>query len=296
MCEASDDKLRQCLTGFDAIVKIEPLPEIKEEMELVYEPESIHVSDFAMNVNEMSDGDDPTYEADFDDDVDQHDDDDDDDDDQEEINEPQIEIKLPTKIIQSKEIPIDVDEQTIMKQAQIIDGRYQCEFCEKSLADRQTYKLHIRLHLQKNLKVCKFCSRGFAKQNHLDRHLATHAKTFKCDYCSRKFLTSDEQKHHSETCSKKQQIIEKANEKLYEQEQKRQSNRKSKDDNDSDYEPETDDADRVRTKESQKMQNIPFDEEELELLGKAKKINGRYQCPLCTRTLAHQKILKLHIR
>lgn len=67
------------------------------------------------------------------------------------------------------------DEFLITNRAKRVNGRYQCELCEKSLADRRTFLLHTRLHLGKNLKHCDICGRGFAKQNHLNRHLNTHS-------------------------------------------------------------------------------------------------------------------------
>lgn len=74
------------------------------------------------------------------------------------------------------------------EQFEIINGRYQCGKCDKSLVDRQTFKLHFRLHTGKNLKRCPICGTGFAKNNHLDRHVALHyGSTFKCNICEELF-------------------------------------------------------------------------------------------------------------
>ncbi|XP_037040901.1 zinc finger protein 84-like isoform X2 [Bradysia coprophila] len=74
------------------------------------------------------------------------------------------------------------------EQYEIINGRYQCGKCDKSLVDRQTFRLHFRLHSGKNLKRCPICGTGFAKNNHLDRHVALHyGSTFKCDVCEEMF-------------------------------------------------------------------------------------------------------------
>ncbi|KAJ6635839.1 Zinc finger protein [Pseudolycoriella hygida] len=70
------------------------------------------------------------------------------------------------------------------EQFEIVNGRYQCGKCAKSLVDKQTFKLHFRLHTGKNLKRCPICGTGFAKNNHLDRHVALHyGSTFKCNFC-----------------------------------------------------------------------------------------------------------------
>lgn len=76
----------------------------------------------------------------------------------------------------------------IEEEYEIINGRYQCGKCDKSLVDRQTFRLHFRLHTGKNLKRCPICGTGFAKNNHLDRHVALHyGSTFKCDICEEIF-------------------------------------------------------------------------------------------------------------
>lgn len=78
----------------------------------------------------------------------------------------------------------DLNEQ----QFEIVNGRYQCGKCDKSLIDRQTFKLHFRLHTGKNLKRCIVCGQGFAKNNHLDRHVALHyGSKFKCNLCNEIF-------------------------------------------------------------------------------------------------------------
>lgn len=291
MCEQSDEKLRQYLLDGSSSIKAELSADMKteQEFETFFEPETIEVDDFHMD-DDVSDPDfEPAAESDA-----------------QSGGEEKEKIKSVhrVKIIETK----DIDETEIMEQAQVIDGRYQCTFCDKSLADRQTYRLHIRLHIGKNLKRCKFCDRGFAKQNHLDRHLATHSKTYKCKFCTRTFLTVDEQKEHSASCTKSNGEKAKEDVKLEKKREARSSGKipkakNSEDDNkDSDYNPENDERsadekeDTNHSKESQKIRNIPFDEEELRLLNSAKQVDGRYECPLCSRTLAQRKILKLHIR
>lgn len=39
-------------------------------------------------------------------------------------------------------------------------GRYNCQFCDKTLIDAQGLKLHLRLHTGLNLKRCTICSKG----------------------------------------------------------------------------------------------------------------------------------------
>lgn len=55
---------------------------------------------------------------------------------------------------------LDDDEEMLVEKAKRINGRFNCQFCEKTLCDRRTLKLHIRLHTGKNLKRCTICNRG----------------------------------------------------------------------------------------------------------------------------------------
>lgn len=76
------------------------------------------------------------------------------------------------------------DDDVNEEQFEIVDGRYKCGKCDKSLVDKRTFKLHFRLHTGKNLKRCPICGTGFAKNNHLDRHVTLHyGSTFKCNIC-----------------------------------------------------------------------------------------------------------------
>lgn len=81
--------------------------------------------------------------------------------------------------------------------ARQLDGRYQCPVCSRSLADAKTLKLHLRLHSGKGLKHCEICNRGFVKQNHLTRHMASHAKRkYPCEYCPEIFGSPHERRIH----------------------------------------------------------------------------------------------------
>lgn len=148
----------------------------------------------------------------------------------------------------------------IVKKAKKVNGRYKCDLCEKTLADRRTFLLHIRLHLGKNLKHCDICARRFAKQNHLDRHKTTHFR----EHLKEQNPLSERTKRTRIKCSPKY------------------SNQ---------YPHET-----VSEEKPVEKKSIPIDEEETQLLNSAKEVNGRLQCPICPKTLSQRKVLKLHIR
>lgn len=91
----------------------------------------------------------------------------------------------------------DPNEDELAAKCQEIDGRIICHICEKSLGDRRTLKLHLRLHTGKHLKKCKTCGRGFAKKSHLDRHMMSHIKKeYKCEYCPEKFDNMQDRRAH----------------------------------------------------------------------------------------------------
>lgn len=83
--------------------------------------------------------------------------------------------------------PVGEDEQSkIAERAQCVDGRFICEFCNNSYADRSSLKVHIGVHLNSNLVHCTFCDRSFSRQSYLKTHIETqHAKNFPCEKCVR---------------------------------------------------------------------------------------------------------------
>lgn len=158
VCEATDQKLRKYAA--DA-VKIED----EACAVSIFEPELFHVSE--ISVTELNDEIKIKCEKDTN-----------------SCNESIENTVLSTEDIDATkvvEVPFkDVDdERTLMERTQIINGRYQCVLCPKSLGARKSYRLHLRLHIGKNLRRCEVCERGFAKKSHFDRHLLTHRKVVK---------------------------------------------------------------------------------------------------------------------
>lgn len=89
------------------------------------------------------------------------------------------------------------EENIDYKAARNNEGRYSCHICSKTLADAKGLKLHIRLHTGQNLKRCNICNRGFAKKNHLTRHMDTHKeKIIQCTHCEEICTSNHELKLH----------------------------------------------------------------------------------------------------
>lgn len=66
------------------------------------------------------------------------------------------------------------EDEIIVARAPIVNGRLQCEICEKLLSDRQALKFHIRNHLGIKLHECQICKKGFAKKSNLKTHEFSH--------------------------------------------------------------------------------------------------------------------------
>lgn len=276
LCESSDAKLRTHIKEKCSVIETKPEPtEMFNDTDLhteIIQVDSIDVRDdlldeyfdndepYASNDSENDEGDGSDHENDSDYEADENDSD----------SNPDSENQP------------NADEFQYANKAKIVGGRYQCEMCEKSLADRRTFLLHMRLHLGKNLKHCDICNRGFAKQNHLDRHKLTHSSTTTCQYCSEEFETKKQMKQHSCDELEQHKKMKKA-EKMKERKNEIQLKKEKA-------------TDSTKVERHKTVVNAKSLEEEERILKTAKKTNGRIQCPICPRTLSHRKILKFHIR
>lgn len=92
--------------------------------------------------------------------------------------------------------PDDADK--IVARARCVDGQWECEICNKSLAYRTTLKYHVRLHLGLQLKRCQFCDRTFSKEYALKVHIGRrHSKGFPCKSCDQVFDTNVALRSHA---------------------------------------------------------------------------------------------------
>lgn len=196
MCEESDEKLRTYLrTRMECESRLFGDIDVPTNSR---EIEKIHINDlFAHadlldeNLHDDNDVDDNTHDFDYDygsdtpnfdgDDDDDNDDEDDDDNDDFQDNKSSKTKKMTTdhrgdNCNASKSQYKMGEDFQVLNNAKKINGRYQCEMCEKTLADRRTFLLHSRLHLGIGLKHCDICGKGFAKKNHLDRHRIIHTR------------------------------------------------------------------------------------------------------------------------
>lgn len=304
-CEAADLKLRKY--SLDRADPISCIKTEEDENDVLFHPEIVLVTEFGINTEfkdeaTVANNDDrPVIKR------------------EKQQHEESVE-KIFSKI-KLEQISTDIDEKTLIEQAVIVDGRFQCKFCQKTLADRQTFKLHIRLHTGTNLQRCTICDRGFAKKNHLERHLATHYKTHKCTLCTKAFLTNGEKKDHLIMCPKSNRKeskeedgtrnletsvpkksrltdsrLDDETEKLSEHDEKISDPNYTNENDDDEQNRKSTAKKNIKVAETSQRTRIPLDEEELRLVKISKIVDDRYECPICLKTLARREILILHIR
>lgn len=172
MCEESDEKLRAYLRN-----RLECEPKLFDQTDS-HEIERIHLNDHLFSRDDLLDenlhedtnigGDDDAHDFDGFDNFDDEDGGGNNEDHESSDSEEKIPKSKKSKdetrqssggTLPKSQYRLGEDFQLVNKAKQI-NGRYQCEMCEKTLADRRTFLLHIRLHLGKNLKHCDFCGKG----------------------------------------------------------------------------------------------------------------------------------------
>lgn len=176
----------------------------------------------------------------------------------------------------------DDDVEFNIKSARELNGRYECYICQKTLADPKTLKLHIRLHTGKNLKHCTICDRGFAKKNHLTRHMASHEKKeYPCGQCTEVFDSLQERRVHmsAEHPKPKSTVANKST----------KAATRNPDDAGNNVQNDAE-AENDLLEQSQDEDDTEFN------IQNAGQPDGRYECHICQKSLANPKTLKLHVR
>uniref|UniRef100_A0A336KUF1 CSON014099 protein n=1 Tax=Culicoides sonorensis TaxID=179676 RepID=A0A336KUF1_CULSO len=85
----------------------------------------------------------------------------------------------------------------------IIEKRYNCEFCGKIFSSMKTLNKHHKSHLSSSERPykCKICGKGFNQQYTLKSHETVHSgvKPYNCEQCGKKFAHKQTFRDHART-------------------------------------------------------------------------------------------------
>lgn len=78
---------------------------------------------------------------------------------------------------------------------------FKCPICEKNLASKNVYQLHLRSHSGEKPFVCSICRNAFSQKTSLTRHMRSHTgeRPYPCEICSKRFADKERIKIHLRT-------------------------------------------------------------------------------------------------
>lgn len=78
---------------------------------------------------------------------------------------------------------------------------FACPICNKNLASKNVYQLHLRSHNGEKPFACNLCGNAFSQKTSLTRHMRSHTgeRPFSCQVCAKRFADKERIKIHMRT-------------------------------------------------------------------------------------------------
>lgn len=78
---------------------------------------------------------------------------------------------------------------------------YKCPLCEKELASKNVFQLHLRSHSGERPFACNLCGNAFSQKTSLTRHMRSHTgeRPYPCNQCNKRFADKERIKIHMRT-------------------------------------------------------------------------------------------------
>ena len=78
---------------------------------------------------------------------------------------------------------------------------FKCPICDKHLASKNVYHLHLRSHNGEKPFACNLCGNAFSQKTSLTRHMRSHTgeRPFSCQVCAKRFADKERIKIHMRT-------------------------------------------------------------------------------------------------
>ena len=78
---------------------------------------------------------------------------------------------------------------------------FMCPICNKNLASKNVYQLHLRSHNGEKPFACNLCGNAFSQKTSLTRHMRSHTgeRPFSCQVCAKRFADKERIKIHMRT-------------------------------------------------------------------------------------------------
>ncbi len=96
---------------------------------------------------------------------------------------------VPGRIREEEHVPVKKQATTSASVEADTDGKFVCRICSKHFALQRLLNRHMKCHSDIKRYLCTFCGKGFNDTFDLKRHTRTHTgvRPYKCNLCEKSF-------------------------------------------------------------------------------------------------------------